>query len=274
MKNWGFKSQNDEGTKEWFKQSLDPERIIRLKETARKRQAEGGIGALQVHYIPDHDEVKQYYKDYMHCLYTHLSEVIQEKTGNWKSQRVEFIFSLPCTFQNHGIGRSLLTLIKEAGFGTGGERHTVDVGLTEPEAAAVFTIRESAVGFRAGTTILVCDAGGGTTDLALLQSVTKDDEVPELEALNVVEGKNVGSTNIDTSFEKLVETRLSAVTPALRDDTAWSMMHSPEFLAWKCAFGQDDSQYYTSFQIPVPRVDSDFNHHGARIKDGKMHLSQ
>lgn len=283
VKDWGFKSQNVDGTKEWgapkewFKRYLDPEHIIGLQETARKSRAQRaqlGMDALPEPDIPDHDEIKRYFKDYMKCLYIHLSEVIQAKTGYWRSRRVEFIFSLPCTFEKPAIGKSLLALIKEAGFGTDGERHTVELGLTEPEAAAVFTIRESAVGFKAGTTILVCDAGGGTTDLAVLQSVTKDGGEPELEALNFVEGRDVGSTNIDVAFEKMVEGRLSTVTPALPENTAWSMMHSQEFLVWKCTFGQDDSKDFASFGIPVPIVESDFSHDEAKIVNGKMQFSQ
>ena len=277
VKCWGFKSQNAEGTKEWFKPYLDPERNTELKGFARKSRAQRGkfgIDGQDETDIPDHDEVKRYYRDYMSCLYTHVSDVIQAKTGYWKSQRVEFVFSLPCTFEKPAIGKTLLTLIKEAGFGRDGERHTVELGLTEPEAAAVFTMKESAVGFEAGTTMLVCDAGGGTTDLAVLHSVTKNEGNPELEALSVVEGRNVGSTNIDKSFERMVEKRISRVTPAPPEDTAWSMMNSSEFQVWKCIFGQDDSIELESFLIPVPTVDSDFSHDKAKIVNGKMLFSQ
>ena len=253
--------------KEWFKPWLDPERVIKEIEHRRIQKEDDSD-------IPNYDMAEKYYKDYMHCLYAHLSNEIQAKTGYWNSKHVEFIFSLPCTFRKDEIGRRLSTLIKRAGFGKEGERHTVAISLTEPEAAAVFTIRESAVAFEAGTNILVCDAGGGTTDLAILRVVINDEDKPVLEELNVVEGQNVGSTRIDTAFERMVERRLLTVCPALPDNTAWSMMHSSEFLGWKCSFGQDDSKDFPSFPISVPTVKSDFSRSGAKIFNGKMHFSQ
>lgn len=274
MKAWGFESQYLDGTKEWFKRLLDPDILRGFENTARKRRAQNAANGLQEQDIPDPDEVRKWYRDYMSCLYTHLSEVIQRQTGFWESKRVEFIFSLPCTFTKLEIGRDLLALIAQAGFGTGGERHTVELGLTEPEAAAVYTVKDTAVEFKSGNTILVCDAGGGTTDFAILSSVGNDEDEPELQELDVVEGQNIGSTNIDTAFEEMVEKRLAVVTPALPENTAWSMMHSTEFLSWKCGFGQEDSRDYRSFAIAVPTVDSAFNHHEAEIKNGKMQFSQ
>ena len=271
---WGFESQHLDGTKEWFKRYLDPDVLRGLEGTARKRRTQNGTDSLQDPDIPDADEVRKWYRDYMSCLYAHLSEVIQKQTGLWESKCVEFIFSLPCTFTKLEIGRDLLALITQAGFGKGGERHTVELGLTEPEAAAVYTIKETAVEFKSGTTILVCDAGGGTTDFAILSSIGNDEDEPELQELDVVEGQNVGSTNIDIAFEEMVEQRLAAVRPALPDLTAWSMMNSTEFLGWKCGFGQEDSRAFRSFPISVPTVGRDFNHQEAEIENGKMNFSQ
>ena len=151
--------------------------------------------------------------------------------------------------------------------------HTIEAGLTEPEAAAVFTIKESAIAFRAGATILVCDAGGGTTDLTVLESATTEGSHPELDSLSNVEGKDVGSTNIDVAFSRLVEDRLAAVTLALPENTAWSMMHSSEFLFYKCTFGQDEVRHF-SFSVPVPHVTDGFGHAKSNIVNGRMEFSE
>ena len=122
VKAWGFASQNNTGIKEWCKRSLDPAKHAALMETLRRYPDQGtspteNAGPSE---FPSYNEVKRFYKDYMRCLYTHLSDQIQEKTGSWQAKRVEFIFSLPCTFKEPAIARALLALVKEAGFGTGG----------------------------------------------------------------------------------------------------------------------------------------------------------
>lgn len=66
----------------------------------------------------------------------------------------------------------------------------------------------------------VCDAGGGTTDLAILESVGDDNGLTELQELAVVEGQDIGSTNIDVAFQKMVEKRLKTSSLNLEDDTA------------------------------------------------------
>ena len=122
--------------------------------------------------------------------------------------------------------------------------------------------------------MLVYDAGGGTTDLACLEVVGVDDGQPELRELTVVDGQNIGATNVDVAFEKMVEERLEKVEPKLDNRTAWTMMHEPDFAGWKCNFGQEDNKIFNSFPITVPMIESNFSHRGARIRDGKMHFSQ
>ena len=271
IKDWGFGAQHVYGAREWFKRYLDPACIERTRDTVRKSR--GGTEPVGEREVPSHDEVKKWFRDYLRRLYSHISQEIQGKTGSWVGRRVEFFFSLPCTFQRQSITKSILDLIKEAGFGSEGDKHTVELGLSEPEAAAVFTIGQTAIDFKPGMTALVCDAGGGTTDLAVLRLVSKDDDPPELEALVIAEGKNVGSTNVDLAFESMVEKRLSTLKIPLPDNVAWCMMHSSDYLAWKCLLGQDDVADITDFPVPVPDVQEDFESVHASIVRGKMRFT-
>ena len=107
----------------------------------------------------------------MVCLYKHISRTIQRTSGRWGAKRIEFVFSLPCTFNKLSIPRDILDLVVEAGFEGGGAQHKVQIGLTEPEAAAVYTLKATAIPYQVGEIVLVCDAGGGTTDLAILEIV-------------------------------------------------------------------------------------------------------
>ena len=265
-KDWGFQCQHADGKKEWFKRYLDPER---LQSIASMRQGQTGSQDL-----PAFPEVRKWFKDYMTCLYKHISTTIQNTTGRWGAKRIEFVFSLPCTFNKLSIPRDIRDLVSEAGFGGGGAQHKVDIGLTEPEAAAVYTLKDTAIAYQVGEIVLVCDAGGGTTDLAILEIVGHHNGRMELRELTVVEGQNVGSTNIDIAFEKMVEERLKFVYPKLDEQTAWSMMHGAEYIAWKCSFGELDSLGLGTFAVTVPTVGTDFNYESARIKNGKMRFSQ
>ena len=266
VKDWGFLCQHTDGKKEWFKRYLDPERLQSI--------ASMGQGQTRSHDLPAFSEVRKWFKDYMVCLYKHISTTIQSTTGRWEAKRIEFVFSLPCTFNELSIPRDIRDLLVEAGFEAGGAQHKVDIGLTEPEAAAVYTLKDTAVAYQVGETVLVCDAGGGTTDLAILEIVGHQNGQMELQELTVVEGQNVGSTSIDIAFEKMVEERLKFVYPKLDEQTAWSMMHGAEYIAWKCNFGELDSLGLRTFAVTIPTVGTDFNDESARIRNGKMRFSQ
>ncbi|KAL9117810.1 MAG: hypothetical protein Q9187_005647 [Circinaria calcarea] len=252
---WGFQCQHSEGKKEWFKRRLDPE----YTESDR---------------VEEDSEVRTWFRDYMSCLYAHLCETLQGYTGDWTQKRVVFTFSVPCTFKKASIIETFRNLLQEAGFCKGGAQHTIEIGLTEPEAAAVYTAKEAGLTFEAGNVMLVCDAGGGTTDVAILENTGSDGGQPALEELAVVEGTNIGSTNIDLAFKRLVEERLKSMHPKLDEGTAWTMMHSADWANWKCSFGHKDTEQLNSFNIKVPLINSNVNNKAAKIKEGKMVFSQ
>lgn len=266
VKSWGFSCQSHQKKKEWFKRYLD-ERVFD-EEIPQYKQ-----------HFPGHDppfftieEVRKCYQDYMTSLYKHVSEKIQ-KNEPWKHKRVDFIFSLPTTFTTPEVTNSLRPLLANAGFGTGGKHHTVNFGLTEPQASAVYTAVEQEVDFKDKDIMLVCDAGGGTTDLAVLQKFGDSEEGTQLKELIPVAGYNFGSTNIDESFCTLVEKRLHGSGLELKDNTAWTMMHSADFQKWKLAFGTLDEKEFKVFPIKVPGLTSKISNEKARITFGSMVFS-
>ena len=262
---WGFLCQPTDSKKEWFKPYLDPGRLQLIASMGQRQTGSQDLPAFS--------EARKWFKDYMACLYRHISTTIQSTSGRWGAKRMEFVFSLPCTFNKLSIPRDIRDLVVEAGFEGGGAQHKVEIGLTEPEAAAVYTLKDTAIPYQVGEIVLVCDAGGGTTDLAILEIVGHQNGRLELQELTIVEGQNVGSTSIDIAFEKMVEERLKFVHPKLDEQTAWSMMHSAEYIAWKCNFGKSDSLGLGLFAVTVPRVGTDFNNGRARIRNGKMRFS-
>ncbi|KAM0153037.1 hypothetical protein ACHAPG_007283 [Botrytis cinerea] len=256
---WGFSCQHSEDKKEWFKRYLDLEVLRREKRSSPN----------ETH--PTYEQVKKWYTDYMKCLYTYISQILQMKMGIWDNKRVEFLFSTPTTFQSQGITTTLRELLLNAGFGKSGN-HTVIFSLTEPQASAVDAVKDSAISVATGDVIVVCDAGGATTDVAVMEyrSISRS-EIPELRELVSVEGINVGSTNIDLAFQDLVERRLAPHD--FHEDTAWSMMHLDGFQQWKHNFGYE-TDGVPVFKIPVPGINKYESHVDAGIECGKMCFTQ
>lgn len=208
----------------------------------------------------------------MRALFNYISRFLQEQMGVWTMLHVEFVFSLPTTFGSQEITTNLRELLLEAGFGR--SFHTLEFGLTESQASAVDAAKDSSKTFAGGDVLLVCDAGGGTTDVALLEQTSPQAERPELRELINVPGIDVGSTNIDLAFEKLVESRLQASGLNLKENTSWTMMHSPDFQNWKCTFGELSTQDTPKFLVPVPLLNENVSNRQAGIERGKMAFTQ
>lgn len=79
------------------------------------------------------------------------------------------------------------------------------------EAAALFTVVNSAVAFQRGDTFLYIDAGGGgTTDLARLQTTSMNEKFLSLQQIASVKDAVLNATLIDRAFTALVARRLAA----------------------------------------------------------------
>ncbi|KAF2125577.1 hypothetical protein P153DRAFT_400379 [Dothidotthia symphoricarpi CBS 119687] len=268
---WGFLSETkaetgaqDKEYKEWFKTYLDP-------GTLRERQLEDPEGAPE-----SLKEVQQWYGDYLRKLYEYLAiKLGGELSGvGWKDANIEFSFSVPTTWAPVPTVENFKRIVKEAGFGCYPE-HTVTVGLTEAEAAAVHVSTEAPGIFRENDILLVCDAGGGTTDLSVLRVTGTVSRAVSLQQLDVVFGETIGSAAIDYEFEKLVTHRLTmahttAPLPVDPADAAWEMMKSRDFQAVKCEYGSPDDT--PLFSISIPHVPHTYNNTNPkiRIRNGEM----
>ncbi|KAF2746172.1 hypothetical protein M011DRAFT_469029 [Sporormia fimetaria CBS 119925] len=266
---WGFLSETvsestaeDKDYKEWFKTCLDPEKL----QQKQKEDPEGAPGSLA--------EVEKWYEDYLRKMYEYLGfKLGSEISGaDWTTAKVEFIFSVPTTWPMIPTVENFKRIVHRSGFGTQ-PNHTVAIGLTEAEAAAVHVSTEAPGIFREGDILLVCDAGGGTTDLSVLQVMSTVNQAITLQQLDVVFGATIGSAAIDYAFEKLVQKRLEAAhaavpMPILPDDAAWEMMKSRDFQAVKCEYGSPDGT--PLFSIAIPKVPHTYHNPEARIRGGEM----
>ncbi|MCJ1354012.1 MAG: hypothetical protein MMC33_003999 [Icmadophila ericetorum] len=274
LSSWGFScedatEQNSPGktTREWFKTQLSPEYLQQIQmdepETAPKSR----------------EEVKRWFKDFMSKLYGQVESQLKPllPTSSWEDAKIEFIFSVPTTWKPYPTIEDFKIIIKQAGFGR--ERdHSVVIGLTEAEAAAVYTSKDQATKFQPGDVLLVCDAGGGTTDLSLLKVVGTHGEALTLTQLDVVHGADVGSAAIDADFQTFVTGILERANrtrrlPRPADEIAWEMARSRQFQNLKCEFGAPETNFPT-FSIEIPKLGYDYVDRNLGISEGKLRFKK
>lgn len=182
---WGFgcpppgKLERGEAVKDCFKLFLDPEFLEKTFKDSAGCPV-GRYGDVRS------DDVRDWYKDFLTGLYKHIGEYISSsfELADWGKHTVDFLFSVPTTWEG-SVTNEFKKIVKEAGFGKDSEGHSVNIRLTEAEAAAVYTaasphnhiplsarsgdsqsVNESTAKgseMREGNIILVCDSGGGTT---------------------------------------------------------------------------------------------------------------
>ncbi|KAK3065276.1 hypothetical protein LTS18_003150 [Coniosporium uncinatum] len=152
------------------------------------------------------------------------------------------------------------------------------MGLTEAEAAAVHTSVEARSIFREYDIILVCDAGGGTTDISLLEVTNCRNGALSMSQLHTVFGGEVGATAIDVEFRALAQKRLSQMDPttALRaplETISWDLMKSRDYQDSKCMFGDldNDTGY---FFVRIPGLNDAYSNPRLRISRGHMRFDQ
>ncbi|KAI4143850.1 MAG: hypothetical protein L6R39_004427, partial [Caloplaca ligustica] len=209
---------------------------------------------------PSHEAVKRWFTDFLKKLYQHIKRTFVNGpyARQWES-KVDFVFSVPTTWKSQNVLSTYKKCIQDAGFKSH-KNHNYSIGLTEAEASAIHTFRSKSLNVKPKDMILVCDAGGGTTDAALLEAVDQSHKIPQLRQWGSDFGKPVGSVNIDKAFAALVQERLEkaeASMPSIADDdpdwagkVAWQMAQD-RFQYHKCAFGTTEGTH-EKFRIKIP----------------------
>jgi len=87
-------------------------------------------------------QARQWFQDFLRCLHDHIEESFSDSFPRWKTQRTEFVFSVPTTWKSPSLIAETETLIRGAGFGSDGHDHRANIGLTEAEAAAVYASKQ------------------------------------------------------------------------------------------------------------------------------------
>jgi len=275
ISSWGFMCADDEENlesktrQEYFKIFLDDETL----EVALA----SGLSNVPRSTL----EAQKYITDYLREVYNHVKESIETQTGRrymggWGDLAVDFMFSVPTTWKSQDIINVYKSIIRDSGFGAEGPRHSANIDLTEAEAAAVATLKYSAVQFYVGSLFLTVDAGGGTTDLSLMQVTSTDEAFPQMSQISEVRGVGVGASLIDRGFVRLVKARfdqfpdIKALLPA---DYPARMARSSYFRTVKHKFGER-AYMQQQYRITMEGVAADFSHPGLGIEGGRMVFSQ
>uniref|UniRef100_A0A0B7KIY5 Hsp70 family chaperone n=1 Tax=Bionectria ochroleuca TaxID=29856 RepID=A0A0B7KIY5_BIOOC len=223
-------------------------------------------------------EARGFLTDYLKQVYSHIKESIEtqlgrrQQAGGWEPMSVSFLFSVPTTWTKMGVINTFKSIVRDAGYGTEGPRHVAQVDLTEAEAASIATLKTSAIEFQPGNLFLTVDAGGGTTDLALMRVTSGDSVFPQMSQVAAVQGIGIGSSLIDRAFVRLVSQRLAAcpeVQSSLPGDCPARMARSHHFKTVKHKFGEKVYMQQV-FKIQMEGVSFDFSHPGAGIEAGRM----
>jgi hypothetical protein len=270
ISSWGFPHSEDDDSgvgkslSEFFKIFIEQEAL----EEARQK----GFANLP----QDCYQARSYATDYLRKIYAHTKEVLEEQLQShplsWSEMTVKFLFSVPTTWTNVGTVDIFKRIITDAGFGKGGQFHEISVEHTEAEAAAFYTLTTRSMHLAQGNVFLTVDAGGGTTDLALMEVTSTHSQAPTMTQVTAVCGQNIGSSLIDRAFRDLVERRLAEhpdIMGWLPPNLPAAMSRGHSFRSIKHKFGQ------AIYNLPTLSVENigvarDFYHEGLRIEGGKM----
>ncbi|KAF4625520.1 hypothetical protein G7Y89_g12649 [Cudoniella acicularis] len=269
---WGFLVDNDEAEEserieEFFKIYLDQRSI----DIARRN----GLQDIPANVA----EAQRLTAYFLQQIYQHIKHSIESSTGgSWQNKTVEFNFSMPTTWVSLNVLNNFEEAVRASGFGEENRsKHVVNMGLTEAEAAAVYVASNPQVRFMDGDVLLVCDAGGGTTDLGLVQ--VENAKLPTLKQVNAVSGVGIGSTLIDNSFELLVQARLDSHPDGntLSQNLARKIARSTQFQSFKHKFGSavgDFPEYKFKLDILGLNISQNFSHPGLGIERGRIIFSK
>ncbi|KAL4962439.1 Hsp70 family protein [Aspergillus stella-maris] len=234
--------------KQFFKLNLDPDFIDKRPDAPTREQA------------------MRYFTDYIGCVYRYVIDYFGRTLRRFKRMKVEFVFSVPTTWKDPRMVEELRGAVR-----FGDPKHRAVIGLTEAEAAAVYV---SELYYQKNDVILVCDAGGGTTDVNVLKLASAPGEPTVYNSLGFVERKPIGSFFIDLAVHQLICAKLEPLQMALPvaiEDIAWQMM-TGRFERFKCSFGvQGVEQKTLQLDLPPAVTESYFPESG--IYEGQLWIS-
>ncbi|KAJ3572787.1 hypothetical protein NP233_g2855 [Leucocoprinus birnbaumii] len=235
---WGLEAKNASpmaGTMkcEWFKLFLEP-KALRDESAVDPR----------LPFLPPGKRALDLIVDFLSCLWEHAKEQITRDIGAVADlNSADVLLTVPAAWDAKGCD-----MMREAAIAAGlvqssraGDRNWRDRLriITEPEAAAVHCAHLSDLHhLKPSQNFIVCDAGGGTVDLAAYKIIGQMANL-EIAEMCARSGANCGSLFLDLRFRELVRTLLTDHPAHLDPASLAYFMHS---------FSETDKHNYAGIQ--------------------------
>ncbi|KAJ7145829.1 hypothetical protein C8R44DRAFT_972814 [Mycena epipterygia] len=251
---WGLEAKNASaipGTSryEWFKLFLDP-RALRDESALDPRLPE----------LPPGKTATDLITEFLSCLWEYAREQITRDIGAIADLNSADVWvTVPAAWDARGCA-----LMREAGIAAGlvQSAHAGDIAwrdrlkiITEPEAAAVHCAHLTDLyKLLPAQNFIVCDAGGGTVDLAVYK-IIGDPAHLEIAEIAARSGANCGSLFLDLRFRALVEALLVDHPVHLDAASLAYFMHSFSEADKLNYAGRDDDEtifYFNCFNVEDP----------------------
>jgi hypothetical protein len=250
---WGYGIPDDLPVIKWFKLLLlnsddldDDVRNSPYLKTAKRELKRAKKSVVEV------------VADYLRLLWEHTIATMKRERGNIGVDGLPFkvVLTVPAIWKPYAQSR-MLKAAKLAGITD--ERlcgETILDLVSEPEAAALATLNEyrGRTDVEAGDVFVVCDVGGGTTDIISY----KIQQSNPLQLRESVEGKGklCGAIFVDERFQEMIQDRLASRWEKLTDRSKRRLMNNDWEFGIKRSFDADPSKVWT-VQLPpeaIPRV--------------------
>ncbi|KAI5837893.1 hypothetical protein DFP73DRAFT_285211 [Morchella snyderi] len=252
---WGFQVEMEPERLRWFKLLLDPKHEHFPKALLEASKAGMPPDKMPVDLVTD----------YLSALKNHITTSFEEKYGKafMKGTKIEYFLTVPAIWSD---AAKALTLRAASSVGLGTEG-TVPL-ITEPEAAAVYSLRILPHDLKIKDTFVIADCGGGTVDLISYEITALK---PKLEVKECVGGTGgmCGSSFVNQAFEAWAKSRMGTQRSALQ--SSMSQMNMNKYFEEYLKRIFSDDEFPEKFFCTVPGVDPST---AAGIADGFLAITR
>ncbi|KAI9775604.1 MAG: hypothetical protein M1839_001005 [Geoglossum umbratile] len=256
---WGFEVQDDPDRVCFPKLFLDPEQLRTAQQLARvasaaethspEELARGVVkylGSLRQHAIEHMIQTWDRGAESIATRPFDIGWILTARLERVEQTPREYVLSVPAIWSDAAKAKTLDCAIR-AGLGSRDNPASIRL-VSEPEAAAVYTIStlpDRALG--KGDVFIICDAGGGTVDLATYK-ITSPEPRLQVDEVAVGIGGLCGSAMLNMKFRAFVATKLGQEIS--NDDMNEILLEFNDNI--KPSFDNEDEDYTVQVPLEVP----------------------